>query len=176
MKHKLNLKAGMLSALVVAGLTGPALADPHHGNHAHGNAYGHAYGHGQYRPAPDDRDHDRGWGREHYGKGGRDVVVVAPRVEIRGPYAGFFLGSSGYYKDRYPDYNGWRVIRSDIVRAPASYTYRNRRIQPEECRRVFYVKRKDRGDAIFSELVCRDRFGYTHDVPGSRTFEGWDRR
>ncbi len=168
MTRKITLKAGLMSALIAASMAAPALAEPsRHGNHD--SVYSNN------RPAPNDSHHDRGWGRDHSGRGGRDVVVVAPTVEIRGPYAGFFVGSSGYYKDRYPDYNGWRVIRAESVRGPSAYTYRNRRIQPEECRRVFYVKHKDRGDAIFSELVCRDRFGNTHDVPGSRTFEGWER-
>jgi hypothetical protein len=122
-------------------------------------------------------DHDRAYDDHRNDGYEHSNVVVTPSLVIRGPYATFFLGGdSGYHQGGRAQFNGMRVLRSDMAPRSSAYWYQKRRIEPEDCRRVYYAKVKNHREAVYSEIVCRDSYGDTRAVPGTRTFERWERR
>lgn len=173
-----------LMALMIPLLATPAMAD----NKGHDPARypysrDHKDNHRDDRRHDDRRDNhrdDRRSDRRHDDRRDHDHrnrhhtrVEVNPTIVIRGAYAPFF--SSGYHVRDYDRYDGRRIIRVAPAQTYASYHHGRKRIQPQSCRRVYFVTRKGKGDAIHSEVVCHDRFGDTYVVPRTRQFEGWRR-
>lgn len=151
-------------------LAAPALADSDRDDHGRRGHYSH-YSNGH----DDHSDRGRYHRNRHDDRGWRDRDRDRVSVVIRGPYASFFIGGDSRYVVRDRDtFRGYRVYDSRYERCPDYYHIGRKRFEPTDCRRVFFVmdKRRHR-DAVYSELVCRDRWGDTSAVPGTRRFEHW---